>query len=66
MEHRFIVSEMTCDHCVARVTRALRAADPSAQVIVDLPARTVVVAGKAQPALYVGAIADAGYSSSVV
>jgi copper chaperone len=66
MEHRFIVNDMNCGHCIARINRAIREADPSARVVVDLPTRTVVVAGEVEPAVYAGAIADAGYSSIVV
>ena len=32
----FVVKDMTCGHCVASITKAVQAADPSAQVQVKL------------------------------
>lgn len=37
------VREMSCGHCAASVQKAVRAADPAAEVDVDLKTGTVVV-----------------------
>ena len=37
----FEVSDMSCGHCVGAITQALKAADPQAQVQVDLASRSV-------------------------
>lgn len=56
----FTVNDMTCDHCVGTVTRALEDALPGAQVSVDLAAHKVTFTGdlKAGEA----AIREAGYT----
>jgi copper chaperone CopZ len=59
----FIVPDMTCGHCVATITRALQAADPAAQVRIDLPGHRVQVdqATLPPPALQ-AVITEAGYT----
>lgn len=62
MTHEFRVDDMTCGHCVARVTKALHAFDPQAAVAIDLGSRTVAVDGAADRGDYAYAIRDAGYT----
>lgn len=62
MTHQFTVEDMTCGHCVARITAALHAFDAAARVSIDLAARMVSVDGAAGRSDYGCAIRDAGYS----
>jgi copper chaperone CopZ len=62
MAHEFNVQDMTCGHCVARVTKALKEADPAAEVTIDLPARKVSVDGTGERDEYAEAIRAAGYT----
>lgn len=59
----FEVKDMTCGHCAATITRALKAADPGARVAIDLAQHRVTVEpgdGDAQELRE--AIAEAGYT----
>jgi len=59
----FDVQDMTCAHCVATISRAVQAADPSARVAVDLPAHRVSVEAASVPDdVLRRAIEDAGYT----
>ncbi len=62
MSIEFKVDDMTCGHCVARVTRALKDADPAVRVAIDLPAHRVTVQGSAEREDYAEAIRSAGYT----
>jgi copper chaperone len=59
---RLQVPDMTCNHCVATITQAVRALDPGAQVEVDLPAKRVTVTSALPRDKLLAAISDAGYS----
>jgi copper chaperone len=61
MKAEFIVSDMTCDHCVQTITQAVQAVEPDARVRADLPAHRVTVEPAADPAALAAAIEDAGY-----
>lgn len=56
----FRVPDMTCGHCVATLRSALAEGLPGAEVTIDLPARTVRVAG--DPAAAAAIIAAADYT----
>ncbi len=59
------VQGMSCQHCVARVKRALEALPGVSAVDVDLQRQTVHVEGAAlDAAALIGAIEQAGYSAS--
>lgn len=59
----FDVKDMTCGHCARAITQAVQAADPAAQVSVDLALKRVQVEpGAADAARLQQAIADAGYT----
>ncbi len=62
MAHEFNVNDMTCGHCVARLTRALHSADPAAEVTIDLHAHAVRVDGPGTRDQYAEAIRGAGYT----
>ncbi|AXA89781.1 heavy-metal-associated domain-containing protein [Massilia sp. YMA4] len=55
------VENMSCGHCVASVTKAVKAVDGAAQVDVDLAGKQVKVASAAPLEAVKAAIADAGY-----
>ncbi|MEM7285773.1 MAG: cation transporter [Actinomycetota bacterium] len=54
------VPEMSCDHCVAAITGAVRPVAGVESVAVDLDAKTVAIIGGERSAI-VAAIDDAGY-----
>jgi copper chaperone len=59
----FEVSDMSCGHCVATITRALKAVDPQAEVDVDLSRHLVRVQGSDLGAQALSdAIREAGYT----
>ena len=62
MTYQFTVEDMTCGHCVTRVTEALRERDPRAKVSIDLDVRKVAVDGAAPRSDYADALRDAGYT----
>ena len=59
----FEVGDMSCGHCVAAITEAVKSVDPAARVEVDLAARAVRIepAGADASAL-ADAIREAGYT----
>lgn len=57
----FKVENMTCGHCVSAVTKAVKEADPAAQVRADLAAGRVEVASALPPERLAEAIRAAGY-----
>lgn len=57
----FKVENMSCGHCVAAVTKAVKAADPSAEVLADLAAGRVGVTSALPPERLAEAIRSAGY-----
>lgn len=62
MEQQFLVSGMTCGHCVRAVTQAVEAVDPGARVTVDLAAGTVTADSVAPPDRLAEAIRAEGYA----
>jgi copper chaperone len=62
MTHEFKVDDMTCGHCVSRITKSLHAFDPEVTVAIDLASRTVAVDGAADRKDYAFVINDAGYT----
>lgn len=57
----FQVAGMTCGHCEATVTRAVRSVDPTATVVVDRASGRVSVETAAEPAALQRAIESEGY-----
>jgi len=59
----FQVNNMTCGHCVGAITKALKAADATANLRFDLEAQRVdIEAGQADAAELSQAIQQAGYA----
>lgn len=59
--HFFSLPDMSCGHCVAAITQALKTADAQVQVSVDLDARTARVDSALPRDTLAAALADAGY-----
>ncbi|WP_293502098.1 heavy-metal-associated domain-containing protein [Roseateles sp.] len=59
--HRFTLPDMSCGHCVAAITEALKAADAQARVEIDLEARTAEVDSALSREALAAVLAEAGY-----
>jgi Cu+-exporting ATPase len=62
--YELTVEDMSCGHCVGRVTKSVQGVDANAKVEVDLAAKRVTVASSADLAHIVAAIDAAGYPVS--
>lgn len=60
------VPEMSCQHCVATITEAVKVIDPSATVNADVEAGKVSIESTAEPARLEEAMREAGYESEPV
>ena len=58
------VKDMTCNHCVGVVTKAVKSVDPNASVNVDLPSKRVQVESANDVAAFTKALEEAGYPAS--
>jgi Cu+-exporting ATPase len=59
--YELTVADMTCKHCVGRVTAAVHAVDPAATVNIDLASGKVRIDSAADLAPLAAAIDGAGY-----
>lgn len=59
--HSFILPDMSCGHCVAAITEALKAADAQARVDIDREARTAQVDSALPRQALVAVLTEAGY-----
>lgn len=57
------VPEMSCQHCVATITKAVKAVDPSADVSADIGKGEVSVESAAESTRIEEAMKEAGYDS---
>ena len=57
----FQIPAISCDHCARAVTEAVHAADPAAQVQVDVPTQRVNVESQVTHEAIVAQLVDAGY-----
>lgn len=57
----FIIPDMSCGHCAAAVTKAVKGVDPDARVDVDLAAHAVAIATSADAPAITRALDAAGY-----
>ena len=62
---RLTVDNMSCQHCLQTVTRALRALDPAATVEVDLTRGEVRTQGAFDVEAAIAALADADYPAAL-
>lgn len=58
---KFAVQNMTCNHCIRTITRALQSIDSGAKVSVDLATATVAVEGALGAAQAIAAMEAEGY-----
>jgi copper chaperone len=59
---RFQSAGMTCDHCAAAITRAVRALPDAGDVEVSLDTGVLVVSGHPDPAAVRAAVVEEGYA----
>lgn len=59
--YRFTLPDMSCGHCVAAITEALKAADAQARVEIDREARTAEVDSTLPRETLAAALTEAGY-----
>lgn len=59
--YRFTLPDMSCGHCVAAITEALKAADAQARVEIDREARTAEVDSTLPREALAVALTEAGY-----
>ena len=62
--HSFTLPDMSCGHCVAAVTEALKTADAQARVEIDREARTADVDSALPRETLVAVLTEAGYPPS--
>ncbi len=62
MKQTFTVAGMTCGHCEKAVTRAVKVADPQAEVTIDRAANQVEVQSEQPREALAAAIAEEGYA----
>jgi len=60
--HEFTVQDMTCGHCAATITEAVKALDPAGRCEIDLAAKRVKVESALSADRVAAAIAKAGFS----
>jgi len=63
--YEYDIPDMSCGHCVATVTKAIKSADPDAVAEVDLTRRTATVSSKLDAQAIVAALDDAGYPATL-
>jgi copper chaperone len=62
MNQTFTVTGMTCGHCEKAVVRAIKQADPQAEVKIDRTANLVEVQSEQTRQLLAAAIVEEGYA----
>ena len=60
----FTIPDMSCQHCVQSITRAIQAADAHAQVEADIAQHQISVTSTLDTAALQAIITEAGYSPS--
>lgn len=61
---KFHVPDMSCGHCTAAIGKAVKAADPEAEIRTDLGAKTVTIASQRGQAALLAVLQEAGYPAS--
>lgn len=60
----FDVQAMSCGHCVATVTQAIKQLDPQAKIEVDLAHKKVKVVSSKERSKIADALTEAGYPTT--
>jgi copper chaperone len=63
---QFLVEDLSCNHCVAQITKAIQNADPAAQVQIDIPSKTVNVTTTLAAPSITQTISDAGFTPALL
>ncbi len=63
---KYAVPDMTCGHCEATVTKAIKEVDPFASITADLETNTITVKASAEAGMISSALEQAGYPSTVI
>ncbi|GLQ15920.1 heavy-metal-associated domain-containing protein [Maritalea porphyrae] len=63
---KFAVPDMTCGHCEATVTKAIKEVDPFASVKADLATNTITLSSSAEVSTITAALEKAGYPSTAI
>lgn len=63
---RLHVDNMSCQHCVRSVTKAMQQLDPAAEVRVDLAQQQVELQGQIAAEAAIAALAEEGYPASLL
>lgn len=63
---KFLVSDMTCNHCKATIENAIQNLDGNAKVLVDLESKTVAVETTRGQQHILNTLAGAGFEARVV
>lgn len=58
----FTVNDMTCNHCVGTVNKAVLSVDPLAEVNIDLATKKVAIQSDKAASEFAHAIEEAGYT----
>lgn len=62
---KFSVPDMSCGHCTAAIEKAIKAADPAADVACDLTSHSVEVISSLGAETITETLTEAGFSSSL-
>lgn len=62
MSTTFTVNDMTCNHCVGSITKAVKAVDADARVEITLADKRVVIDSGAPAQSFAAAIEEAGFT----
>ncbi|HZS80225.1 MAG TPA: heavy-metal-associated domain-containing protein [Herbaspirillum sp.] len=62
----FDVQDMSCEHCVGAITRAIREVDANARVDVQIAGKRVMIDSGVAAARFAQAIREAGYTPVAV
>lgn len=62
----FKVPDMSCNHCIASITKAVNEVAPDAAVQADLDTRRVTVTGTADQAAVLSALSEIGFDAQAV
>nr|WP_316655961.1 heavy-metal-associated domain-containing protein [uncultured Gellertiella sp.] len=60
-----LIPDMSCGHCVATITKTVKALDSEATVAADLARHTVTIAASVEPKQIADALEQAGYPATV-
>jgi Copper chaperone len=58
------IPDMTCQHCVATITKLIQQSDQSAQIQIDLSQHKVTVDGQLDAPALISLLDEAGYTPS--